>query len=77
MVQSYQMNKAKSNIVREYILNKAAQTDKIVYSPPLHVANQLTGQAGGKVSKLYVVRMYAKLNIKFEDGLWLQKRSEQ
>jgi len=61
----------KDELVRNFILAEAVQTDKLVYSPPLCVVNQLADR-GITVSKMYVVRMYARLGIVFQNGLWVK-----
>lgn len=65
-------DKVKFELIKNIILTEAAQTSDIVFSPPSHVLRILQDR-NIETTNLYIVRAYARLGIRFVNGLW--KRS--
>lgn len=68
----YKADLEKQKKIEQIILSEASQTSYIVFSPPSHVLNILADH-GIDSSNNYIVRAYARLGIRFQNGLW--KRS--
>ena len=65
----YKADLQKQELIEKIILSEASQTSDIVFSPPSHVLNILADH-GIESSNNYVVRAYARLGIRFVNGLW-------
>jgi len=65
----YKADIEKQKIIERIILSEASLTSDIVFSPPSHVLNILADH-GIESSNNYVVRAYARLGIRFINGLW-------
>lgn len=69
-------DKEKYELIMNIILTEAAQTNEIVFSPPSHVLRILQDR-NIETTNLYIVRAYARLGIRFQNGLWLREKGSE
>jgi len=66
------MKKSLADEVEKFVLTEAVQNKELVYYPP-NTVMKLLQERNICVNKMYLIRMYARLNIIFRNGLWTKE----